>query len=401
MIGQDRRGFFAPLSYQHPTTKNPRELFKALLPQFTRGVDEIGSAMPFRPRDKAAECLYVQPNPSKLVRWLVFDVDYLDAYTAAERAGVAEPDIIVMNPDNHRGHLYYLLSAPVSRSRRSRRYPVALMNKTVRKMTLALQADSSYIGLIAKNPLHPQWRVRWGSCRGYSLTQLLESIPEKSEQPDTEEKVNVPQVALGESRNCAIFDAARVRAYRVFGKCRSASDFTNRVVEDCHSMNDALPSPLDHREVSVIARSISDWVVENFAKGRRRNASVELRERQTFLANWRWFKERERAVGGKVLTVDRMRQSRVIYPDKALSHATLRGWQERLKPWNHQGISRATYYRRKRKLLSEGSRPRAIRRQRIEVRPKINRTPSVPVTLESIYTLYRDDSAVRIQPNTA
>ncbi len=342
-----------------------------------RCVDVVGSVMPRRSREVAERFAYIQPNASNLTRWLVFDVDEGDAFTAAERAGVAEPDIIVLNPDNHRGHLYYLLSGPVAMTDKARRAPIAFLNTIKSRMTEALRADRCYVGLIAKNPLHSRWRVRWGSCRGYSLQQLFESLPEREVSSAGTVRTN------GTGRNCDLFETVRRRAYRAFAKRRDYDDFVATVENDCRELNATLDDPLPDREVFGIAKSISGWVGQRFSDRR-------FREMQSFRSSIRW--NRVRAASGL---------SGKVYPEKGLSHSVPRGWQERLKPWKNQGISRATYYRRKRKLLSNASRPRTIRRQRIEVRPKINRTPPISVTLESIYALYCVVSVARIQPNTA
>lgn len=344
--------------------------------------------MPYTPRERAAQSSYVQVNPSRLTRWLVFDVDAVDAYSAAERAGIAEPDIIVMNPDNNRGHLYYRLTTPVAMTDKARRGPIAYLNAIRRRMTAALNADPSYVGLVSKNPLHSKWRVRWGSCRGYSLDQLSESLPD--DIAPCGRRNGSPSGATGIGRNCDLFEVARKRAYRSFRKCRDYDSFAACVAEDCQNLNNLLEKPLPNQEVGHIAKSISGWVSERFSQ-------KKFRKMQAFRANMRW---------------DRVRSASCPageeYLEKAQSHTVPEGWAEKLKPWRKQGISRATYYRRKRQLVSESVRPRAIRRPRVPVRSQfirisraqVTKTP-VSVTLESIYSLYRTKPGIKIHQSTA
>jgi len=306
-------------------------------------VEEFGKPMPYTPRERADEFEYVQPNAANLTRWLVFDVDEGDAFTAAENAGLLEPDIIVLNPDNHKGHLYYLLSTPVSMTDRARRAPIAYLRDVRRRMTRALHADTNYVGLMAKNPLHSKWRVRWGSCRGYSLQQLLECLPEEKVTRTVRVRAGRVQGVTFGGRNSTLFDLARMRAYRAFQKHEDSGDFAETVEEDCEDINDKLDNPMGGREVRQIAKSIVTWVGDRF--------SYEgFKKRQKFRATRRW--DKTRSVSVPLIGV---------YPDMAQSHYPAKGWGERLQPWRKQGISRATYYRRKRQATATGQRPRAIR----------------------------------------
>jgi hypothetical protein len=72
-----------------------------------------------------------------------------------------------------------------------------------------LGADRGYVGLIAKNPLHPHWRVEWRREAPYTLPELADWLFDRDMAPDTSVKTT-----FGAGRNVTVFDELRAIAYR-------------------------------------------------------------------------------------------------------------------------------------------------------------------------------------------
>ena len=97
-----------------------------LLPQRTFATDrpsEDGTHK--RQRRDAINYSYIQLNPKKLTRYLVFDLDYRGALLACDDANLPPPTWIVVNPSN--GHVVYELAAPVCVSAKARAKPVEFL----------------------------------------------------------------------------------------------------------------------------------------------------------------------------------------------------------------------------------------------------------------------------------
>ncbi len=173
-----------------------------------------------------------------------------------------------------------------------------------------LDADLSYVGLIAKNPLSPHWRTIWGPTIPYTLGDLASWLFEG----DMRAAAGVSE-ATGTGRNCTIFDLVRADAYREVLKLkRSGStidEWHKRCLDWAQGYNRQFKVPLPASEIRSISKSISRWTWKRFSEAA--------------------FVERQRVLG--------VRGAASRWDGHVSAGAT--------KPWEAEGISRPTWYRRK------------------------------------------------------
>jgi hypothetical protein len=219
-----------------------------------------------------------------MVRFIVFDVDRPHAAFADEDCGVATPNVVAVNPVNGHGHLLYALQYPVVTTPFGRNEPIRYLAAIERGMLRRLQADPGYRGPLAKNPLSPRWRVRWGAPFPYALDTLDGFLERADKRPAPRLDA---EVGLG--RNVALFDALRFRAYReVLGfqrAGRTQAEFQAHLEQTAAAVNasqDWSAGPLSYREVRSISRSVAKFCYRRFNPGafssiQRRRAETRTR----------------------------------------------------------------------------------------------------------------------------
>ena len=173
-------------------------------------------------------------------------------------------------------------------------------------MTAKLRADPLYSGFTCKNPLHKHW-VTLTHDYPYSLGELHGWLGDLNQY-------TLPQRTVGVGRNVETFDAVRQWAYPLLlpHKADGGSLETWRMActgaaeQFTHEHHD---KPLHGSECKWIGASVSKWTWQRFTP--ERFAEIQ--------------RERGRA-GGKV---------------------SKRGYLSETKPWEREGVSRATWYRRR------------------------------------------------------
>ncbi len=253
---------------------------------------------------------YVQANG--LIIWcLIFDCDHEAAFTAAEDGVLPPPNIVVLNLNNGRGHLTYFLDAPVPRTDAARIKPLRYVAKIERGMTRRLDADPGFAGLITKNPLHPGWRTIVRHEHRFTLGELGDQL----------HSANCAMPPRGEisglGRNCTVFDELRHLAYRRIREVTRNDEprhaFETWALKQAASLNAQFATPMQFSEVRGIARSVSRWVWERFDDETFR-AIQSIRGQRGNAKRW-------------------------------AGHTAI----SQSKPWEAEWISKATYYRRKKK----------------------------------------------------
>lgn len=257
------------------------------------------------PRERAVLRRYIQPNPPSLCIVLAFDLDH-DAPEPWRSAKVAEPSVAVRNPATGHAHLGYLVAPAVAvrrcDQRKGERYLAAIEGCMLRR----LGADSAYNGLWMQSPWSGAWDTRWGRTAPYTLRELAAFVPEVN-------RWRPPRVgdmaALG--RNCDLFESIRHWAYRhvLDAKRRgdSRADWLESVLERCLAYTAQVHDPaLPYSECRHTAKSIAWWTWRKFTLPS--------------------FSQRQAALG---------RRSRG-------------GGRPGLgAPWKEEGVSRATWFRRR------------------------------------------------------
>jgi hypothetical protein len=289
-----------------------RQRFAELLPRKTYAADRPDQGLRILPRQQALRHRHVQLNgPAKLV-WMPHDIDHPGAYYCHRDANVPQPNVLIVNPANGHAHAAYLLAAPVVRTSAARVRPLQLFAAVERGIARRIEADRHYSGLITKNPLHPVWRVEWRRDEPYSLCELADWLFPRDMVPDVSRSLT-----FGAGRNCTIFEELRTIAYREVRDAKRAGDrdpFQRRLEQLAIAINADFRLPLKHSEVRAIAKSVTRWTWKHF--------SVE------------GFSRRQSLLG---------------------TRGAARRWAghvaaEKTRPWVAQGISRRTWYRRRRRL---------------------------------------------------
>ena len=293
----------------------PRRLvdrFPDFLPVKPYAADDPRHGLLILPRLQALRRRHIQLNGPNSYTWMTHDIDDPSAYYAHRDGNVPQPNFIAINPANRHGHASYLLAVPVARHCAARTGPLRLFAAVERGIARRVGADPRYCGLITKNPLHPDWRAEWRRDTPYTLPELADWLFPEDLAPDRSF-----EVTLGAGRNCALFDTLRVEAYREVREFKRTADleaFQSRLSALAHNMNGAFPHPLSAREVAAIVRSVSHWTWRRFS-------DVGFSRRQSLLG--------KRGAAKRWASHD---------PTEAS------------KPWATEGISRSTWYRKRRQM---------------------------------------------------
>lgn len=289
------------------STETWREGFASKLPSRPYCADDFAFGSYRQPREVALGFRLIQYNEPAAKRWMLFDLDYRDAAEAYEAANVAVPNIIMENPANGHAHLAYELAEPVTYYDKSHDLPMAYLRDTERAMVRRLGADKAYGGMLAKNAAHQAWRVYRLREASYSIGDIarwLEPHEMKGWAPCERES--------GLGRNVSLFDELRKFAYGEVRRFKSdgltVSQFRDRLLKVACGMNLTLDfnSPLHTSEVAGIVKSVARWTWKRFSQER-------FSEIQRKRINKRWA-----------------------------GHVSL----NESKPWEAEGISRATWFRR-------------------------------------------------------
>ena len=284
--------------------------FETFLPRRPYCADNLSEGTVIRVRTRALKYKHIQFNGPFEFRWMLYDVDRPGAAFAHRDAILPPPNILMINPANGHAHFAYLLAVPIARHAAARLKPLRYYAAVERGFVRRLGADRWYAGLLAKNPLHPHWRVEWLSNRAHTLNDLESWLFTRDMEPEVS-----PAETISAGRNCAVFEELRLYAYREVLHSKAAGEtvetFQAHLLHVAGKLNEQFPVPLMLAEIRAISRSVARWTWQRMsvpglsslqsARGKRGAAK-------------RWS-EHEAA---------RMTQ-----------------------PWKQLGISRATYYRQK------------------------------------------------------
>lgn len=255
--------------------------------------------------DAVARYSLIQHNSSLVRRWLLFDIDCEDAYFRPEERDCPPPTFIAINRRNGHAHAGYLLEAPVTAFAKSSRVAMKFFDDVKRGMTTKLGADHAYSGCLAKNALSSCWEVDWQAKIPYRLDTLNDCLTKADKR-----KIRRSD-SVSNGRNDEVFANLRIESYQLWQTCQKTGgtidEFELMLRATANQLNSLYTIPLSHSELTGIVRSIKKWVWDRFSA-------------QAF--------SRIQSARGK----------------KAWSKAvTLSEW----KPWEADGISRASWYRRR------------------------------------------------------
>jgi hypothetical protein len=282
-----------------------------LIPAKPYCADNLSDGLRIRGRERALQKRHIQLNHPATLAWMVHDIDQPGSYFAHRDANIPEPNMIMVNPQNGHAHSAVLLAVPVACHSAARMAPLRFYAAVERGIARRIDADRQYTGLITKNPLHTDWRVEWRRHQPYTLPELADWL-------FPEDMLPFPSVEAthGTSRNCTVFDELRAIAYREvrdFKRRNSLDAFQARLEHVAVGINRQFPEPLSFAEVRAITRSVAKWTWRHFS-------TEKFRIRQSML--------------GK-------RANAVRWAGHLSAEST--------RSWETEGISRATWYRRRAK----------------------------------------------------
>ena len=272
--------------------------------------DELLYGLQIRSKKTAVKMQYIQGNQPCMLHYFFFDIDRSEAVMAWHDANLPMPYWTAQTQKNGHAHICYKLEIPLCTSEFGSQKAIAYASKIQAGLASKLGADVGYSHLITKNPFHKDWRVHFWSEQAYTLDYLADFV-------DLPKQLSQKQESLGLGRNCSLFDTCREWAYKAIREHRGGiyTDWLERVIKECSSVNGAFLEPLPYSEVKAISKSIAKFCWKNDAY-----CYQEFIDRQT----------RKGALGGK-------KSKRGPQADSERS----------TKPWEDLGISRATYFRRK------------------------------------------------------
>ena len=194
-------------------------------------------------------------------------------------------------------HQTWCLRRPVHRYPEARPAPLLFLRRVAEYYTQETAADPGYVHVLTRNPCHPDARTLWGATEPYELGALATVIPFGWRAP------RVSQSGIG--RNCDLFRDLMQWA-------GNHANLQTAVIVAATIRNQEFDHPLPLSEVTATARMVEQYRARWAAHGWH---SIRWIERQ----RWRG------RLGGR---------PRLYEPDS--------------EPWTVAGISRATWYRRKR-----------------------------------------------------
>lgn len=226
------------------------------------------------------------------------------------------PNWIVFNRRNGHCHVAYPLDRPVHQHPEASMDALEYLADVERRLIGALDGDPAYPGALARNPItRPQWRTQtlWFRKEPWTLDELNDAA--KAALPEGWKPRRQIIGAVG--RNCFLFQNLMAWAGRKANQYES-------VFEQAKMINAQFENPLPTSEVKSTARSVAKYRSKWERRGWNRPAWIRKQS---------WRGKRGGLASGEVRRI---------------------GSIEEASPWADEGISRATWYRRRRRGKNEG-----------------------------------------------
>ena len=281
---------------------------------------------------------HIQFNPPTAVHWIVIDIDepvISDPISRQMKAildgNVPLPNFLAVNPDNGRAHAYYALARAVAKGDHATIKAMRYVAAIEASLIFALGGDPTYAGLIAKNPIHSDWRIVNLRQEPYTLHELEDGLdlsgPDKSEQREAAKN----QGCAG--RNVMLFDRLRFHAYQhamMYREDSSYETWKRYLSARADDFNDELGLPAN--ELKHLVQSVAKWTWTKYTGRLSDKAFSDLQSARG-------------ARGGRISA--KMRAEKAEIEGTTLSEKMKVVSRSRVaqKPWEDLGISKAQYYR--------------------------------------------------------
>ncbi|BBW00107.1 replication initiation protein [Pseudomonas monteilii] len=301
---------------------------------------------------KAIKYRYLQLNPPNAVHWVVVDIDkpvIADPISPQMQAifdgRVPLPNFLAVNDESGRAHAYYALSRPVAKGDhatiKAMRYLAAIESALI----FALDGDPTYAGLIAKNPLHKDWRLINLRDEPYTLHELEGSLdlggPCKAEQREEAKNAGCA------GRNVMVFDRLRFHAYQHVQMYREDSNYETwkRYLSGMAAQFNDFKPGLPPNELRHLVHSVAKWTWTRYT-GKLSNEEFSQ------------LQAHRGARGGRIsakVRAEKAEQQGTTVSEQMKAVRAQRPTQG--KPWEALGISKAQYYRERKNSNEKTSHP--------------------------------------------
>lgn len=255
------------------------------LPRFMHCTDDYRYGGTQMAKDFAISKNYIQVNTPSYQQAILLDHDD-DAFMADlryEHSHLPQPNIVIENKGNGRAHSITLLKAPVPKTEKSHKHPIAYCKAVETALTLEYDADPYYNRIWVKNPFSDAYRVHVLRDDPYDLGELADKLEIK---PFTAKEAKA-EIALAKKRaesegmflgrNCHLFDMVRHWAYQEIRNYRGTDLelWRSAVMQETMVQNATLNNPLDYNELKGIAKSIARWVWNKDGQAQARFSAVQ------------------------------------------------------------------------------------------------------------------------------
>lgn len=251
---------------------------------------------------------------------LIVDLDGRDASLAYQEhwRDIPEPGWHVLNLESGNSHLVWGFERPVLRGDGARAKPLNLCRRLNAYYTQLLKGDPGFVGVLSRNPTAGRFHVTtWSQeARPHSLRELSAAVPKGWRVPREYRDTG------GVGRNCDVFRWAMQWSGKPCNWERSLE--LEACIAECERLNlEILPEqgriPMGEGETHGIGRSVNRYAKKN---------------RNTAQSYSLWQKHQGRKGG------------------LASGKARREGSIEEAAPWVAEGVSRRTWYYRRKSLHS-------------------------------------------------
>lgn len=219
---------------------------------------------------------HIQYNHKSGMNYICLDCDN-DVFQTLEDKNLY-PNLIALNKDNNKGHMFFRLNSFVGTTSNSRMKPQRTARLLNHSLNNYLGCDKQFTGVQSKNPLNTdKYRVYSYSQDGYDFNDLFDNIPDEFIYLNEPGRIIVEDkelllVNVGE-RNSHLFDKTRKEAYKLKNKINNYNDLYAEIERIYLSFNAAIQEPLSFGEAKHSIKSITNYVYYKYT-GDKKNRGV-------------------------------------------------------------------------------------------------------------------------------
>lgn len=286
------------------------------MPEFIHTLPEKNAPAIWLPREQAITHERIRPYLNDR-HYVMLDYDNPNGHSDNHTRYDIEPNFLVYNPVNGNHQAFWRLSDPVHCQEASKnRKPYQLLRAIESAFDDKYGGDHRFARYIARNPLYHGADTDWRHNRGHRLAELAEVVDLNQHRVRSGNKT-----PSGVGRNCDLFDELRRWAYKQDTTSGMPYNvWLQRCLTQAMEYN-SFKNPLGASEVRSIARSVGQYTYhrhfdESFSEYVQRTHTPDIQA------------ERGRRSGA----------------------ARRKGSISEREPWKAEGISRATWYRRRKTI---------------------------------------------------